>query len=489
VSIDWSKANKQRQALRKALEKVYPSANDLRRFVSEELNENLATVAGEGKLEDLAFNLIEWALKDGRLDEVYSAFKQDNPRHDSIKIIERQSFVSQSSSLVPNDWQKLFENFLPGDLADLQRAFKQGFRATIGIDFHQAQPKYPPLVEVVQIRELLEEYDASDQGPILAVRFVECAIEQLSLSSPHRDLKILQQWRDHIAASFQVAAVALPQSQPIARHAYLLVTVEESGAKVILYPELHITGEDHPIGFNAILPLIAIPIDQVADWVSKWIRQAEEKLLDIDICDDEQVTLEVFLPSKYLEEDIAFTWFVQNKRDEPIALGMSRRFVLRSTDRVRDRQIQKALKVRWSELQKINTCQEFHVQYDCPPIKGMLSALLNDKGAHGLKFVAEFPTEPSQRQELLNEIIDSALPIALWVSDMADFDAVSLEAEFDTLLKGCYLTNFKDLARQWRMQRNYPAAKYIKLLCDRPDRLPRLPDLKNREDTDAIVAY
>jgi hypothetical protein len=120
VSIDWN--NKKRKALREALEKVYPSVPDLRRFVSEELDENLAIIAGEGK--DSAFNLIEWALKDGRLDEVYSAFKQDNPRHDSIKIIERQSFVSQSSSLVPNDWQKLFENFLPGDLADLQRAFK-----------------------------------------------------------------------------------------------------------------------------------------------------------------------------------------------------------------------------------------------------------------------------------------------------------------------------------------------------------------------------
>jgi vWA-MoxR associated protein C-terminal domain/Effector-associated domain 1 len=486
VLIDWND-NKKRKAFREALEKVYPSVSSLRQFTIEELDKSLTVVAGEGK--DSAFDLIERARSQGQLDEVYGAFKQDNPHHDSIKIIERQSFVSKSSSLAPNDWQELFENFLPDDLADLQRAFKQGFRAAIGIDFHQAQPKYPPLVEVVQIRELLEEYDANDQGPILAVRFVEFAIEQLSLSSQHRDLMILQRWRDRIAASFQVAAVAIPPSQPMARHAYLLVTVEESGAKVILYPELHITGEDHPIEFGAILPLSSISIDQVADWVSKWIRQAEEKLLDIDICDDGQVTLEVFLPGKYLEEDIAFTWFVQNKRNKPIALGVSHRFVVRSTDRVRDQQTQKALKVRWSELQKSNTCQKFHVQADCPPIEGMLSALLHDKGAHGLKFVAELPTEPVKRQELLNEIIDAAFPFALWASEMADFDAVSLKAEFDTLLKGCCLTDFRDLARQWRMQRNFSAAKYIKLLCDRPDRLPQLPDLKNREDTDAIVAY
>jgi hypothetical protein len=105
VSIDWSKANKQRQALRQALEKVYPSANDLRRFASEELNENLATVAGEGKLEDLAFNLIEWALKEGRLDKLYQAFCRDNQGNlwiaklkEDLQDPEQKKIIGEKSS-------------------------------------------------------------------------------------------------------------------------------------------------------------------------------------------------------------------------------------------------------------------------------------------------------------------------------------------------------------------------------------------------------
>lgn len=490
MAIDWTDSTK-RKAFREALQAVYPRDADLERFVDEELNENLVVIAGGDNLEDLAYNLIQWARRKDRLCDVYSAFKQQNPRNNVIKIVERQSLISKASNLVPEDWEMLFGCFLEDDLKYVEKAFKQGFREVLGIDFCSVRPNDPLLLEALQIRELLEEYDVNSQGPILAVRFVEHVIDQLSSESLSRNLSTMQQWRDRIAASFQVLPVVPTSDQTaIRRGAYLLVTLEESGSDVNVYPELHITGAENPISFGASQKNGSI--DQVADWMSEWIRQAEE-LLETDICDVEQVTLEVFLPCRYLEEDIADCWSIKNKRGESIAFGIHRRFVVRSSDRVRDRQIQKALHDRWIELnesvQEKNVCEKFHLQTDCPKGKGVLCALLNDNGAIGLKFLAQLPTDPSDRIDLFNGIIDAAIPIALWSSETADVDVISLKAEFDTLLKECQITNFTDLARQWRMQRmKFPAAKYIKLLCDRPDRLPRLPDVKNQPDTDAYVA-
>jgi hypothetical protein len=486
--VDWTDSKK-RKAFRQALQEAYPNDADLGMFVDEELNENLAIVAEGKNLQVTSHGLVQWARAKGRLDEVYSAFKRENPSHAGIKIIERKSFISQSFNLTLDDWDVLFRYFLSDDLADLQRAFRQGFRDAIGVAFHQARPTDSPMTEVIQIRELLEEYDVNDRGPILAVRFVERAIAQFQLSSEvqNRDLSILEAWRDRIAEKFRVPPLASTPDQRVDRHAYLLVVLEESGSDVNVYPELHITGAENPIRFGA--KPTTCSMNQVADRISEWIYQAEG-LLETDICDDTEVTLEVFLPCKYLEEDIAVAWSVKDKRGDSIALGIHRRFLVRSSDRIRDRQIQKALQGRWTELQmsiRENACKKFHPQMDYPKDKGILCALLKDNGALGLKFLAPLPIEASERINLYNGIIDAAIPIALWSSEMADLDALSLEAEFDTLLKGCHINNFADLARRWRMQRS--SSPYIKLLCDRPDRLPRLPDLRNREDDDAIVSF
>lgn len=482
MAIDWDD-NKKRKAFREALQEAYPSDAHLEIFVDEELNENLAFVAGGDNLQVTAYGLVKWAKAKGRLDEVYNAFKKNNPSSAVIKTIERKSFISPTFNLTQDDWDLLFGQFFLDDLADLQRAFYQGFREAIGIDFRLAQPTHPPLVELTQIRELLEIYDADDKGSVLAVRFVEFAIAEFQRSSEgkERDLTALEQWRDRMAQQFGVPPL-VPEPKK-SRHAYLLVTLEEIGSDVNVYPELRITGTEKPMGFGA--KPTTCPIDKVAAQISEWIRLAEDAL--DDTCDDEEITLELFLPCKHLEDDIATTWSVKDKRGDAIPLGTHRRFLVRSSDRIRDRQIQKALKRKWELLEACvkgnNVCSKFHLQEHCPKGAGTLCALLKDEDAPGLKLIAKLPTDPGQRTDLLNDIIDAAIPIALWSSEMADADANTLKTEFDDLLKQCNLTNFADLARQWRKRRmESPLAKHIRLLCDRPDRCPNLPDPNQEED-------
>lgn len=483
--IDWQD-KKKRKAFQEALQKVYPDYTDLAMFVDYELGESLATIAPDEGLSRVTYKLLNWFESRQRLDEVYQAFKGENPKHPVIETLERRSFVSQASHLTQRDWDTLFGQFLSDDLADLQRAFQQGFRDAFGIAFRQVQPQHPSITEVAQIRELLEIYDADAKGPVLAVRFVESAIAELQRSSDgsNRDLTALEQWRDRISQQHTVSRKLAEPSKTTACQAYLLVALEEIGSDVNVYPELHITGAESPIRFGATPKTCSI--HHVADQISDWIKQAEDTE-EIRQCEEEEVTLELFLPCKHLEDDVAMTWNVKDKRGSDVLLGIHRRLLVRSADRIRDRKIQKALMQKWQLLKdcvsKGNGCSRFHLQEDCLEQKGALSALLRDMNATGLKLIGKLPADPGKRIDLLNDIIDAAIPIALWSSESAEADAISLKTEFDSLLEQCHVVNFADLARQWRIRRMVSAsAKQIRLLCDQPDRLPRLPDPSQEED-------
>jgi hypothetical protein len=483
MAIDWT--NKRREIFRLALQKAYTDYNQLEIFVDEKLDENLSAIVEKAQLSTVIFNLLKWARspKGSGLDELFKQFCEANPKiKDSvIAELQRQPLISSAVKMTEQDWETLFEQFSPYDFADIQRAFLRGFRRAINVEFMTARPD-PPLTEQAQIQALLTTHD----NPILAVRFVECAIAELQRSSEgnERDLTALQQWRDRIAQQFSIPPFLAPEPQTHC-HAYLLVALEEIGSDVNVYPELHITGKENPIQFGA--KPTTCPVDQVAAQISDWIRLAEQAL--DDTCDDEEVVLEVFLPCRHLEADIANTWYVKNKRGDEICLGTHRRFLVRSFDRIRDRQIQKALKRKWQELETCdsaqNACDKFHPVENCPQHKGDLLALLKDKDAPGLKLIAPLPSDPVQRTYLLYDIIDAAIPIALWSSEVAE--ANILQIEFDDLLSQSNLTNFAELARKWREQRRKSTgAKQIRLLCDRPDRWPKLPD-PNREE-DLLVA-
>jgi hypothetical protein len=488
--VDWTD-NTKRKAFREALHRVYPDPSDLEMFVDEELNENLAVVAGGNNLRMTAHSLIKWARAKGRLDEVYEAFKTENPSDQVIAILERKDFVVPKFNMTQNAWDKLFKQLLSDDLLELDRAFKKAFENVFDIGFQRIYPNHSSFTNIEQIREKLELYDADPKGPELAVRFVEYAIIELNRSNEDgkRDFTALKEWCSQITQQFKVEP---PPPKRLVRHAYLLIALEEYGDDVIVYPEMWIRGAEKPVPFG-VSPN-KCTATEVAKQISQWIRQAEDALVTVPT-DDTEVTLEIFLPCKYLDQDIATTWMIQDKWGDAIPLGIHRRFVVRSFDRIRDSQIQRELQRRWAVLENCiankTVCDSFHLQQTCPTEKGILRALL-DGDVPGLKFVAPLPIDRKQRTDLLNDIIDAAIPIALWSSADEIPDINCLKAELDAFLKACHLTNFADLARQWRKHRlddtTADSIKPLRLLCDRPDRFPRLPDLENRADEDAIVA-
>ena len=481
--IDWND-RKKCKIFRQALEAAYSKPSALVRFVSEDFGENLDLIAKGDDLSDLIFKLIGWAKSQDRLEELFQIFCDENPKRKNAVIADLQSqpLIPRSIQLLEQDWTKLFTEFVPDDSVYLQISVRQAFKATYGQDFREIRVDCPPLNTLNEIQNLLKSYDK----PVLAVRFVEFAIEELGRANEihPRDLTRLNMWRDRIAQQFNVSDPAPKLNQMPNAHAYLMVVLEEIGAQVIVYPELHITSKDRPIDFGATPT--TCDFNDVAITLSEWIRMAEEAIA-VEEVDNAEVTLEVFLPCRYLEEEIEATWRICDRRGSEYEFGVHRQFVVRSFDRIHHQPTQRSLKNTWSWLQTCvkdeDACRQFHTQAKCPEKPGTLRAVLNDKQATGLKFVAAFPQNSSQRKGLLYEIIDAGIPIALWSSEQMDADSNMIEAEFNDFLSKSQVTNFADLARQWReKRRNSRLSTSMRLLCDRPDRVPKLPDPSQEDD-------
>jgi hypothetical protein len=75
----WDSATKKQ--FRQALIEVYRNYRLLEIFVMDELGERLTEITHEQSLKVVAFDVIEWAESQRRLDELFAAFCRENPRH------------------------------------------------------------------------------------------------------------------------------------------------------------------------------------------------------------------------------------------------------------------------------------------------------------------------------------------------------------------------------------------------------------------------
>jgi vWA-MoxR associated protein C-terminal domain/Effector-associated domain 1 len=485
--IDW-KDNTRRKTFRLALQRVYPNPEDLRIFVDEELNENLAVIATNNNLQATAHGLVAWAKAKNRLAEVFAAFCSENPDDPVIAELAQRPLVSHSAKLSEEDWNGVFGLFAPGDAPYLQIAFRHAFRAAYDRNFSEIRPDCPSMNNPEEIQELLTNYD----NPILAVRFVESVVVELqrAIEDETRDLTAFVQWGDRIAQKHHVPSRSLAKAQRIACQGYLLIAFvliafnEKSpdASLVNVYLELWIEGAANPVEFG--VSSVTCSFDKVPDHLSGWIDRAKKAL---DGQNDGEILLELFLPCELLQEDLATTWKMENKRNLLIPLATYQMFVVRSLDRIGDNDVKKALAHNWQLLQDCvkegNACDRFHLQEKYLETPYALKVLL--KSVPGLKLVAQLPPEQDKRRDLFYEIIDAAVPIVLWSQSVDPAMLAELKTQMHYLVRESHLTNFADLARRWQekfSQSEIESVKHIKLLCDCPDRWPNLPDPDREED-------
>lgn len=94
-----------RKQLQAAIASAYPDPDDLKIFVDQELGRNLAVVAGSGKLGTVIFNLIQWAIAKGYIEELILALAKDTDHRADIqqfcaRVLRERLILNSSQSLV-----------------------------------------------------------------------------------------------------------------------------------------------------------------------------------------------------------------------------------------------------------------------------------------------------------------------------------------------------------------------------------------------------
>lgn len=140
-------SNDDRKQLRKAIASAYPNPADLRIFIDDELNQSLALISTADSYKTVIFDVIQWAIARGYIDELILALEKDTKNSDIQKFcgrVLRQHFslndsvgLAAESSLPfePTDWglevsDEELQGFLPkqfsfeADVGNLQRGLE-----------------------------------------------------------------------------------------------------------------------------------------------------------------------------------------------------------------------------------------------------------------------------------------------------------------------------------------------------------------------------
>ena len=494
MSITWE--NNKRKAFKSALHQVYSNYGDLDIFVEDAIDEKLADITETTRVKTAIGYLLRWAAsREGMLDRLFEAFCEENPRNSTIDIIKGKPITSVSSchqerKVKGEQWDSLFYYLNEGDFRLLERAFQAVGNLLVNPKFKDAIRSETlfgnPPTSVLEMREKLKEWDS----PELAVRFVSGALKELSRSYPNgeRDLTPLGNWKAQLSQKYELSDIA--DIEKTVSAGYLIVAVQESGrtrkgiTEVILYPELRIA--PFPMSNQASSPDTITLLNQetmeptkcklseVGTSLSRLLHRAEDKLAPY--CG--QVTLELFLKWPQIEEDTA-NWDAED-RDQNAFKFKYQRYLIRSLDRFvsfREKQaLMSRLEQKWKALEESVTNQspyeKFHVQDACPE-PGQLLALLSN--STGLTLAAKLPEDKNHRKAVFSNIINSAVPIAVWAENTA-CPPQTIRETIEAVFAGSCFTRFDSVADYWMQSRgklnNDEVACGLRALFDCPTRWP-----------------
>lgn len=496
------------QALEDAILQVCPTHDRLRMFVVKRIHFDITPINDRDDVDVAIFKLIDDARKDTeKIKKLLTGLKGYRPVADQSRIQELCDKLlsklqppppsspplvepSQSHTL---DFDSLFQDFENADLQYVRYAFHEAFEIAYNRTFYQMSPTYAGTNSLDGIQDLLVRYGTDEEnGPILAVRFVELAIAELrgvqertQRPDARAFFRSLEDWRHRTAKAFNIQSSPLQSASPKRRQGYLLITFQvptEGVADGNVSAELYL-GEAVPYARPKDPQQRCKSLDDVSQRLSEWIYSAKLKLGERGCS---QVCIELFLPHQLIEAgmDAADAWQVQAEN-----------YVFRALERVTGSEqvpiqervpiqfIHSCLQANWGELEQRKhqpACNHFHIQDTCPA-KGNLKTLT----ATGLSLTAELTTKPDERQGILLDVVNSGVPIAVWYGPKNQQTPKERLAALSRSLERIRLTDFGQLAQVWR---NLRTQDNVRLLVDCPYRLPELPDPKNREPEDALLS-
>ena len=224
--------------------------------------------------------------------------------------------------------------------------------------------------------------------------------------------------------------------------------------------------------------------DEVQKKVDGLLQECLERLFDYD--KDYHLTIELFLPDKYLGTDIN-CWQFQDDNERLIPLTTQYTVLLRSSRRL-DRKYQRlhrsTWRQNWNKVKQdwqLPASKDFHLLKQMKDFdRGTLAALLRAEQKIGIQAACALPLAEDQKELLFGAIHDAATPIAIWF--ICDDDIPNLEDNVP-IFKELTNTPVGKLPDYIKKQRLFAHAKkppeqhlgyHLSILWENPYRLPPL---------------
>ncbi len=231
-------------------------------------------------------------------------------------------------------------------------------------------------------------------------------------------------------------------------------------------------------------PGVTCCFDEVPKKVDAFLQECLDRLFDYD--KDYHLTIELFLPDKYLCTDFN-CWQFQDDNERLIPLTTQYTVLLRSSRRLA-RKYQRLHRSNWRENWnkveqgwKLPASKDFHLLKQMKDFeRDTLAALLRAEQKIGIQAACALPLEEDQKELLFGAIHDAATPIAIWF--ICDDDIPNLEDNIP-ILKELTNTRLGELPDYIKKQRLFAYAKkrpeqhlgyHLSILWENPYRLPPL---------------
>ena len=305
-----------KEKLHHALLDAYRSRTALKRMVDFQLKENLRSIAGEGILEDVAYELIDWFDAKGKLEKLIEGAYKDRPEHQGLKSIYQEFLPPQPSTdtlseiISPEQKSELKVILSDINFEILQitcRATLKSISKDIEEDFPQMNNEWKSLRPLQEI--LLEKSPLrKDKIPTI----IEFAERLTQAKEVHEYEKIsIQKWLEKMVNEKNISLptyVDKPQLDLTKIKPHLLIIIEQLPENFRLQAELisnHQQGDNRPeyLHIYSYKDELICSFDEIKNEIFNFIEKAKDEINKEHRDTKHELTIELINQVKYSGKD------------------------------------------------------------------------------------------------------------------------------------------------------------------------------------------
>jgi vWA-MoxR associated protein C-terminal domain/Effector-associated domain 1 len=515
----------QRKTLRKALINAYPREPDIELMLDDELDCPLNNIEEVETYEQRVQKIIQWAEKNGKLRQLIIGASKSNPGNQHLRKCLPQLLINCFDDIDDN---LLNTKSLTSLILEFNKISNLDFTivkdvceiAVPDISIHCGQQlediqnnQLEPAVRwLILLNLLLKEYQKNSQGVPYIIEFVAALQRRKELDVTNR--QALSSWLKQVNQDDKyqtVSKITDTENQNIKKlQGHLLIFVRpaitSTGFLVKSFICIKTVKKDDSfelqfIELSKIVPSVNNDHEsqegifgnlmQIEENLLKWEDETRLKLTEEAeklFCIYYDLTIEFFLPYNYLATPVEL-WkvkagLIQKPRRDPV--GTKHQVVVRSVDRLDDKQLFNQLLKTWEHTQQFlerhpspEKIQAKIEQLDCPVGYDWdaLTRSLKINQQIALKLTCAMPNciksdGSTNLEPLFESILEGGTPIALW-SRQCNLSGGNVAAQMDGLLTLETFGNLDKLLEQVQKKRieacnAQSLGNHLAILCDEP---------------------